>query len=274
MTEQAPASPAFYLPLPPAADGAERFHATERTVGPWTAQMQHMSPPAALLARAVQRCSPRGGTRLARLTVEVLGPVPPGELTVRTEVLRPGKQIELVGARLLAAVPGGAERVVASASAWRLATVDTTAVAQDLGPVMPPVPGPSPWTRSPGWVAGYVDAIEWRWIDGDLAQPGPGRVWARPRVPLVAGEEPDVLQRFLAVVDSANGVGAPLSVGEWTFLNTDLTVHLHRDPVGEWVGIDASTSIGPDGIGSCTAVLHDERGPVGRSAQILLVRPR
>ena len=90
----------------------------------------------------------------------------------------------------------------------------------------------------------------------------------------MAGEPTDPLQRFLAVVDSANGVGAPLSVTGWTFLNTDLSVHLHRDPVGEWVGVEASTSIGPDGIGVCTAVLHDEHGPVGRSAQVLLVQPR
>lgn len=265
---------AFYLPLPPAADGSERFQPTEHTVGPWTAQMQHLSPPTALLTRAVQRCAPRAGTRIARLTVEVLGPVPPTALTVRSRVVRPGRQVELVAAELSALAADGTERVVATAAAWRLATADTSAVAADLGARLAPVPDERAWTRAQGWVPGYVDAIEWRWLTGDLAEPGPGQVWARPRLPLVDGEVPDVLQRFLAVVDSANGVGAPLSVSEWTFLNTDLTVHLHRDPVGEWVGIDAATSIGPDGIGSCTAVLHDELGPVGRCAQILLVRPR
>jgi len=76
------------------------------------------------------------------------------------------------------------------------------------------------------------------------------------------------------VVDSANGIGSPLDVREWTFLNTDLSVHLYREPVGAWTGVAASTDVGPDGVGLCSAVLHDELGPVGRSAQILLVRPR
>lgn len=264
---------AFYLPLGD-VEGGERFVATAHTVGPWTAQMQHMSPPTALLTRALARCGPREGTRLARITVEVLGPVPPGEVTVRAQVLRPGRQIELLGAQLLAPGPDGTDRVVASASAWRLSTVDTSAVAVDLGERLPPVPRATQWVRPGGWVAGYVDAIEWRWLVGGLDTAGPGRVWARPRVPLVAGEETGELERYLSVADSANGVSAPLPIDRWTFLNTDLTVHLHREPVGEWVGIDAHTSIGPDGIGSCSSVLHDELGPVGRTAQILLVRPR
>ena len=82
------------------------------------------------------------------------------------------------------------------------------------------------------------------------------------------------LQAAFAVIDSANGVGSPLDVRDWTFLSTDLTVHLHRTPVGPWTGIVAETSIGPDGVGTCSAVLHDSYGAFGRSAQILLVRPR
>ena len=99
-------------------------------------------------------------------------------------------------------------------------------------------------------------------------------MWARPRVDVVAGERATALQRLFAVVDSANGVGSPLDVRTWTFLNTDLTVHLYREPAGAWTGLDARTSIGTDGVGTCAAVLHDQHGPLGRSAQILLVRPR
>lgn len=274
MSTAAPASPAYYLPLPRAADGAERFASTEHTVGPWSAQMQHLSPPSALLVRALQRCDPRPGTRLTRVTTEVLGPVPRADLTVRASVVRPGRQVELLSAELSAPDAAGNERTVVRASAWRMATVDTTAVAVSHEEPLPPATQGSTHLSPSYWVPGYIDSVEWSWLSGFLSEVGPGAGWGRPRVQLVAGEKLDPLQSLFAVVDSANGMASPLDVREWTFLNTDLTVHLYRPPVGEWTGLRAHTSLGPDGVGLCAATLHDEVGPVGRSEQILLVRPR
>lgn len=269
-----PADAAYYLPLDPATDGAERFASTEHTVGPWSEVMQHMSPPSALLVRALQRCDPRPSSRLTRVTVEVLGAVPRAELTVRTHVSRPGRQVEMLIAELSAVASSGAERVVARASAWRMATVDTAQVAVRTEATLPGRDGGKQHELPPIWVPGYVDTIEWSWLDGFLDAPGIGVAWGHPRVQVVAGEHPTALESLFAVVDSANGIGSPLDVREWTFLNTDLSVHLYREPVGAWTGVAASTDVGPDGVGLCSAVLHDKLGPVGRSAQILLVRPR
>jgi hypothetical protein len=119
-----------------------------------------------------------------------------------------------------------------------------------------------------------VDALEWRWLRGGLTEPGPSAAWLRQLVPLVAGEEPTPVQRLMVAADCANGVGAPLDVSEWLFVNTELTVHLHRAPVGEWIGVDAATVVGPSGLGTVSALLHDERGHTGRSGQALIVRPR
>ena len=69
------------------------------------------------------------------------------------------------------------------------------------------------------------------------------------RVPLVEGEEPSPLVRVMAAADSGNGVSATLDWNEWLFINTDLTVHLHRMPEGEWVCLDAVTIPEPNGIG-------------------------
>ncbi len=269
-----PPDAAYYLPLQPAADGSERFASTEHTVGPWSDVMQHMSPPSALLVRALQRCAPRPDTRLSRVTVEVLGPVPRADLTVRTHVSRRGRQIEMLIAELSAVDSSGAERVAVRSSAWRMATIDTAQVAVSTEATLAPRAGGVRHELPPIWVPGYVDTIEWSWLGGFLDDAGPGVAWGNPLVQVVAGEKPTALESLFAVVDSANGIGSPLDVREWTFLNTDLSVHLYREPVGEWTGIAASTDVGPDGVGLCSAVLHDELGPVGRSAQILLVRPR
>ena len=258
----------FYLPLD-GPDG-ERFHATFATTGPWFADAQHAGPPSALLARAVERCAPQPGTQIGRITVDVLGPVPAGEVSVRAAVERPGRSITLLVAELTA---GG--RAVMRARAWRLATGDTAGVATADIPTLPGPDTALPRTeRPPGWLPGFIDALEWRWVHGWLGDPGPGAVWTRQRVPLVEGEEPTPLQRLLLVADSGNGAAAPLDIREWLFVNTELTVHLHRPPSGEWMAVDARTTLGPSGMGTVAGLLYDDQGQVGRCAQCLTVRRR
>ncbi|HEY0814728.1 MAG TPA: thioesterase family protein [Pseudonocardia sp.] len=258
----------FYLPLD-GPDG-ERFYATSATTGPWFADAQHAGPPSALLARALERCAPQADTQIGRITVDILGPVPAGEVAVRAAVERPGRSIALLAAELTA---GG--RAVMRARAWRLATGDTATVATGVSPALPPPAAARLRAeRPPGWLPGFIDALEWRWLHGWLGDPGPGAVWARQLVPLVEGEEPTPLQRMLLVADSGNGAAAPLDVREWVFVNTELTVHLHRPPTGTWMGVDAQTTVGPSGVGTVAGLLFDEQGHVGRSAQCLTVRHR
>ncbi|AYF79513.1 thioesterase family protein [Nocardia yunnanensis] len=235
--------------------------------------MQHGAPPSALLARAVERCAPRAGARVARLTMEILGPVPVGEVEVRAWVERPGKRIELIAAELIATQPDGSRRAVAKATAWRIATSDTSGVTHAADAPLPPVPEPTEvgWGVPDGWDVGYVRSVEIRAVAGDDVT---RRVWVRPLVEVVAGEEISPLVRVFSVADVANGIGARLDPNRFTFLNTDLTIDLFRLPVSEWIGLAVQTSIGPDGVGTCSTVLHDEQGPIGRCLQILEVRPR
>jgi hypothetical protein len=118
-----------------------------------------------------------------------------------------------------------------------------------------------------------LSAVEWRVASGSFAEPGPCTAWTRLRHPLVAGEAPSPLQRVLAVADSGNGLSGELGAG-WLFINCELTVHLHREVVGEWVCVDATTTISPGGAGLATTVLSDTGGAVGVGAQSLLVTSR
>ncbi len=268
----------FYLPLDAArhaGPGAvERFEATFSSTGPWFADAQHGGPPSALLVRALERVEPGRAdappSMLARITVEVLGVVPAGPVEVRAGVERSGRTIEMLYATMSA---GG--RDVLRARAWRLARGDTTAHRSGLAPSLP---GPEHATvrtdRPQGWLPGFMDAVEWAWLDGWLAEPGPGRAWIRPRVPIVEGERASPLQNLMIGADSANGLAAPLDVREWLFVNTELTVHLHRDPVAGWAGVDAATVVGPTGVGTVSATLFDADGHLGRVAQALTIRRR
>jgi Thioesterase-like superfamily len=201
--------------------------------------------------------------------VEILGPVPVAELEVRSHVDRPGRAVELLSAELVAA-----GRPVVRATAWRVATADTSSVAGGLAEPMESLANARQIYAPEGWVDGYLSAMEWFATRGDFVEPGAAAAWARQRVALVDGEQPDGLQRLMAVADSGNGLSNRIDIRQWLFINTELTVHLLREPDGEWIGLDANTAIGPNGMGTATSVLHDHLGQVGRGAQELLVRPR
>jgi hypothetical protein len=138
----------------------------------------------------------------------------------------------------------------------------------------PPLPGSTVGLTPDGWVDGYLSAVEWRPVRGAFAQPGPATVWARLRYPLVPDEETGPLERVLAVADSGNGLSGELDITKWHFINPELTVHLHREAVGEWVGLDARTAISAGGAGLATSVLFDRDGQLGVGAQSLLISPR
>jgi hypothetical protein len=261
-------SSAFYV-----SDGG-LFVSSELTRGPWDPDSQHAGPPAALIGRELERLpSPTGQSdwQLGRITYEVLRSVPIAPLRVAAEVVRPGKSVELLSATLT-----DDEGPVMSASAWRLARREVE-LPDDL-PSPDPPPGPSEGAAGTffetGQKVGYHTAMEYRFVEGAFVEPGPAVVWMRMGVPLVEGEQPTPLQRVLAAADSGNGVSATLDWTRFVFINVDLSVHLHRMPAGEWVCLDAITTPEPSGVGLADTALHDERGPIGRALQTLLVRER
>src|SRR5437899_12859568 len=79
-----------------------RFVPTELCRGPWSPDAQHGGPPAALLARAAERFEGGEEMPVARLTVELLRPVPLVPLTVPLRWARPGRKVQTVAAALRA----------------------------------------------------------------------------------------------------------------------------------------------------------------------------
>jgi hypothetical protein len=247
------------------ADGG-RLVPNELTRGPWDPDAQHAGPPSALIGRALERCEPREGMRIGRISIDILAPVPLAPLGVEARVVRPGRSVEL-----LSAVLSGPDGDLMRASAWRVAVGDVRVAEEDPPFAGPEHGGPSDFFPT-GMDVGYHTAMEYSFIQGGFLVPGPATVWMRQRGPLVAGEEPSPLERLLVVADVGNGVSAVLDWREHLFINTELTVHLLRPPEGEWIGVDAVTRV--DGVGLAESVLYDERGRIGRGAQTLLVRPR
>jgi hypothetical protein len=243
---------------------------SELTRGPWDPGAMHGGPPSALLARAVEHCDPGPANFLARLTVELLRPVPLVPLTISARSLRPGKLVHWIEAILRA---GDVE--VARAIGLRLRTVADSPVAAPPGLIdFPGLDGGTRLDLDPQRVrgTGYWNANDILMVGGGFLTAGPGCAWLRLAVPLVAGEETTPAQRVAAAADFASGVGNPLDVTIAAAINADLTVALHRPLNGDWVGLDSRAWAHAQGTGMAEAVIHDLDGPIGRSVQCLLVR--
>jgi len=266
----------------------DRYVATELTRGPWDPEAQHAGPPAALLGREIERL---GGGRIGgddgfpaqvgRITYEVMRSVPIGPVSVQANVTRPGRRVEMVEGSLT----GAEGEELMRARGWRLRTEDVEfdpvpmrgrsarSDPVDDGPPGPEEGDPGEFFHT-GYDVGYHTAMEYRFIEGAFMEPGPAVVWMRMGVPLLPGEEPTPLQRVLAAADSGNGVSAALDWRRYLFINVDLSVHLHRMPVGEWVCLDAVTLPQRNGVGLADTALWDTEGPIGRALQTLLVGDR
>ncbi|MDX1658343.1 MAG: thioesterase family protein [Nitriliruptorales bacterium] len=253
---------AFFEPL-----GDGRYRSTELTRGPWDPDSQHAGPSTALLGGLLEETL---GAPLARLTSEILRPVPITELTVEVEVLRPGRRVQLGQGTV-----SDDEGPLLLARAWALRT-DEFELPEHVRPEPAGLPPPDECETAPFFVdwTGYHDAMEVRFVAGSFLDPGPATAWMRARVPIVEGQEISPLERVIVAADSGNGLSAALDFRQWLFINTDLTVHLHRQPSGEWVCLDTRTVAEPHGVGLATSDISDQQGPLGHGLQTLLVAPR
>ncbi len=248
------------------------FMPTEHARGPWDPRALHGGAPAALMTRAFEGMEPGGELRIARLGFELLRPVPHAPLRLSTRIVRKGRRVQELAGEIHAG-----EQLICRASALRV----------QEAPAGLPVTTPPPAERMAGPQEGkptrfalddaddksFATAMEMRFLSEPWTQ-GPAQVWMRLRQAILPGEATTPLMRLAAAADFGNGVSAELPFDRYLFINADLTIHLQRQPQGEWIGLDARTLLHDGGMGLAESVLHDEQGALGRAFQTLVVQPR
>ena len=262
---------ALYIALHQRCDNVTfhgRYRATEDTAGPWDPRHQHGGPPAALLT-GIAESLPGGSpdSLIVRASLDILGPIPVGEVEVDARIARPGSRVSLVEATMT----DGA-RPCARLTAWRMRRREVAVPAHEAPPA--PTHAGKEVDFPFGWGGGFLDAVRWRLVEGGLTSPGPCTVWTELVASVVAGEEPSGTQRVIAVADAGSGVSALADPRELVFINTELTVHFHRVPTGTRMWMSAQQVLGAQGVGLVRTTLGDEVGAVGAGAQALLLEPR
>jgi hypothetical protein len=248
---------------------ASTYRSDPCTGGPWSAQLQHGGPPNALLVHAAEQAAAAHTGRCdlvaLRTAAEFVGPVPVAEMTVHTSVLRSARTAVLVAATLSAE-----GRDCLHARVWLVRASSLPEVAAEPVALPGPPPGLTPWLGT----FPYAETIEWRPVFGGIAEPGPAQMWTRSQLPIVDGHAPSSLQRVALVGDSASGISSELDWQTWSFLNIDLDIHLARPALGEWIMLDAQTTLSAGGAGLARSVVSDLAGPCGATLQTLVVEPR
>lgn len=247
------------------------YQPTEHAQGAWNEHEQHMAPATGVLTAELTQFMPQDNTRVARISLDILGLIPLDDFIITTRCIRPGKTIELIES-----IMSSRGRDCIIARAWRLITQDTSSIAGlEDKPALHQPEQLLAWDDMKGWPGGFIKSV--RLVAEPDRRAGKGMIWITNDIEMIEGETTTDLVHLLGMVDTANGVVPRLGLGladaQWMFPNTDLQIHMHRLPKGQWLGIEAVQQYGADGIGVTSAVLHDVYGPFGRSEQILTIRP-
>jgi hypothetical protein len=244
------------------------FVPSQYTQGPWDPNAQFGGSPAALLATLVEQTPTLVPMQIARLTVDLLRPVPVAPLRADVQIVREGKKIQVVAASLLAG-----DQEVARSTGLRIRLGDLGEREIPHGRVPRPLPdSPRPTEDDPFPVnpPGSRQAVEYLFegVGGHFRYP----TWVRLRVPVLAGEPASPVARLLYTADLASGIGQPnglLVRG----INADVAVNVLRYPEGDWLCLDGNGWMSPAGIGQVQANLWDTNGIAATVSMARVVDP-
>lgn len=250
------------------SDG-EWFRPTDPCRGPWDPHACHAGPPAGLLARASELLVPE--QQLVRLTVELTRPIPHAGFRIDAEITRSGRTVTTTALTLV----DGSERPIVTARGMHIAAADVADIpttGHDTPQLEDSEFGPFPLSAPGHDLPSFPDGVVVRYPTLETPHPGPTRVWMRA-LPLLPGEPSSPFQRICPLADCGNAFSRNAEPNEVAFMNTDLTIQLHRLPEGEWLGMESVSRWEPNGIGMSDSLLFDDIGPIGRALQALILRP-
>lgn len=252
----------------------EWIEPTDLCRGPWDPAACHAGPPTGMLVRASERLVPH--QRFVRITVDLTRPVPQAGFRIIGEVVRAGRTVSTTQLTIVDA----SGRAVLSARALHMSPqpereLPTTPIDTPL--LADAEPGLFPVQRAAHDLPFFLHAVEMRYPPGHDHRPGPTTGWMRT-VPLLSAADAEQhggvsgFARLCPLADCGNAISRNADAGDLAFMNTDLTVVVHREPVGDWFGTQSVSRWESDGVGVSDSLLFDERGAVGRAIQSLVIQ--
>ncbi|NVO57144.1 thioesterase family protein [Rhodobacteraceae bacterium B1Z28] len=250
------------------ADGT--FVGNDPVRGPWSADHCHAGPVTGLIARAAEtEIGP--DKMMTRLTVDLLRPLPLAGLRVAAETTRHTKTL----ATTRVTVHDLDDTLCATATTMHLVRKDLGDVPNVVTPSAGfdnVVEGPFPIRQMRHDLPGFAHFVDVAYPKDGNQGPGPKTIWMRAPQ-LLDGEQQSPIQSLCPLADCGNGISWNVPPTEMGFMNTDLSVHIHREPVSDWLASESVSHWQPSGIGMSQSVLYDRQGPIGTALQTLVLFP-
>jgi hypothetical protein len=244
------------------------FLPTDHTRGPWSADACHAGPPAALMVRAVEALVTH--QQMTRLTIELIRPIPMSGFRVQAEIRRPGRSVTHTEAEIY-----DEDGFYARAYGLHIRSLDSLDIADGLAEGLDlsnAVPGPFSVSSTHHNEEWFGSSIECKFPQGhSVTQGGPATMWMRTMYPILPDEQPSPFQKIAPLSDCGNGISYHGEIGLISFVNADLTISIHREPIGDWFASRSVSHWHQSGIGMSDSELFDTDGPVGRATQGLVL---
>ncbi len=245
------------------------FQANPPAIGPWSAQHCHAGPVAGVVARALEQTIP--DKMIARLTLELNSPVPAAGFSVHTELRSNRRNVATASAE----IRDQAGQICVTAQSLHVAEkaydhMPTPAIA----PIAPP-DGQSISNVLPTSVhdsQSFQNFVDVQLAKGEKLGIGPKTVWMTTP-PLLANEPSAPIPNLCVLADCGNGLSYNASTTQMSFINADLTIHIHRRPASDILASQTISYWQTTGIGLSNSVLHDKSGPVAVALQTLILKP-
>jgi len=251
------------------------FVGTGATKGNWHDNGQTGGAVLALLGHVLEDVPTLAPMSLTRLTVDIVRPVPVGKrLRVAPNVVREGKKIQVVELTL-----STDDTVCTRARALRIRDADLTSFGVPL-PASTSGADPAAALPPPEELAGVEDrpdVSDFLRIGAELRRTldpidGFHGSWIRLRIPVVAGEPVRATSRATFPMDCVNLIGVAGVVSGISMINADVSGHVFRTPIGEWVAMTGHTRFDHRvAHGMSMATMSDREGVFGvtSTSQIL-----
>jgi hypothetical protein len=235
----------------------------EAARSPWNLAATNGIAVAGLLMHAAEEVEAPHAMLPAHVTIDILRPVPFAPTLTHAAVTRAGRKLQMVESHLLAG-----ETPVARARVLRVREADSPSLD---APMTYPSPEDSPTRPFLEPPLALAELIETRLVSGWPHRRAGGAAWTRLSADLTPGLRTSPLVHAAMLSDFGNGLARPAHPRHWTFANLDISIHIVRRPVGDWLLADAEAMLQGVGVGLTNMTLCDRRGPFGRAHQTLFI---
>ena len=243
------------------------FHPTRAGVGPWNASSLHGRLIVGLLGAEIERLHGSADYIPARLTVDMYRLPDLSPVEVVTRVVKDGYRIKVIDAEFIS---GGASAGRATCQLLRR-TEDPPGKVWTRPAWDAPLPADLPPPDDPRGALGGMWKV--RPISGGFGSHDVRRVWMAEVREIVEGEPITPFARVAVAADIASPFANAGDQG-LGYINTDVTLYLHREPVSEWVGFEVFNHGATQGVAIGECIVHDEQGPIGSASCTALAQKR